>query len=152
METQGQIEEHLVEVADEMAEKAHKGQWDRSGVPYIEHPRTVAGYLKEPKEKIIGLLHDTLEDTSLTEKDLRPVFGDEITDTVLRLTHRQGEDYETYIERISEDPLASKVKLADLRHNMQISRLPVVTQTDIERMEKYKKAYKVLTEKWNFSE
>lgn len=152
MKTEIQVDEHLVEVADLVASLAHRGQVDHSGVAYIEHPRTVASYLETPKQKVIALLHDTLEDTCLTAEELRPVFGEEITETVVRLTHTEDEDYGAYIERVSENRLASTVKLADLRHNMQLSRLPVVTRTDLERIEKYKRAYAVLTERWPVAE
>lgn len=148
MKAEIQIDEHLVAVADLVASLAHRGQVDRTGVPYIQHPRTVAGYVQTAEQKVIALLHDTLEDTCLTEGDLRPVFGDEITDTVILLTHEESEEYGRYIQRVSQSRLASAVKLADLRHNMQLSRLPVVTEEDRKRIEKYKKAYAVLTEKW----
>lgn len=152
MKAEIQVDEHLVAVADLVASLAHRGQVDHSGVPYIEHPRTVAGYVHTTEQKVIALLHDTLEDTCLTEADLRPVFGDEITDTVVMLTHDPQEDYAGYIDRVSESRLASAVKLADLRHNMQLSRLSVVTEADWKRIEKYKKAYAVLTERWQIED
>ena len=76
----------LLKKAEEIATAAHEGQFDRCGVEYINHPRTVASYLNDPKEKIIAWLHDTIEDTDVTEEDLRPEFGDEKTDIVLILT------------------------------------------------------------------
>jgi (p)ppGpp synthase/HD superfamily hydrolase len=106
----------------------------------------VASYVTMPEEKAVGFLHDTLEDTYLTEEDLRPVFGDVITDAVVAMTHLIYEDYFTYIERVSKNSIARKVKLADLTHNMDSSRLIMVTQHDRDRLEKYKRAYAYLSE------
>ncbi len=136
----------VVKTAELVATIAHRGQVDKSGVPYIEHPRMVASYVTTPEEKAVGFLHDTLEDTFLTEADLRPVFGDVITDAVVAMTHLIYEDYFTYIERVSKNPIAIRVKLADLTHNMDASRLILVTQHDRDRIEKYKRAYAYLSE------
>ena len=141
--------EALLKKAEEIATKAHKGQFDRCGVEYINHPRTVASYVDNPKEKIIAWLHDTIEDTDITESDLRPIFGDEITDTVLILTRHPDEDYFDYIRRVMENPTAIKVKLADLTHNMQPDRIKHTSDMDNERREKYQKAYKMLIDKLN---
>ncbi|MBQ8912832.1 MAG: bifunctional (p)ppGpp synthetase/guanosine-3',5'-bis(diphosphate) 3'-pyrophosphohydrolase [Lachnospiraceae bacterium] len=141
--------EALLKKAEEIATKAHKGQFDRCGVEYINHPRTVASYVDNPKEKIIAWLHDTIEDTDITESDLRPIFGDEITDTVLILTRHPDEDYFDYIRRVMENPTAIKVKLADLTHNMQPDRIKHPSDMDNERREKYQKAYKMLIDKLN---
>jgi (p)ppGpp synthase/HD superfamily hydrolase len=140
------MEMDVVKTAELVAEMAHRGQVDKSGVPYIEHPRMVASYVTTPEEKAVGFLHDTLEDTYLTEEDLRPVFGDVITDAVVAMTHLIYEDYFTYIERVSKNSIARKVKLADLTHNMDSSRLIMVTQHDRDRLEKYKRAYAYLSE------
>ena len=136
--------ELLLKVAELVATMAHRGQFDRCGIEYINHPRTVASYVDSPKIKIVAWLHDTLEDTYLTEKDLRPIFGDELTDAVVVLTKGESEDYFDYIERVKANPIAIKVKLADLTHNMQPERIKNPTQRDIDRQEKYKKAYKIL--------
>lgn len=138
------MEMDIVKVAELVATMAHRGQVDKSGVPYIEHPRTVASYLTTPEEKAVGFLHDTLEDTFLTEEELRPVFGDNITDAVVALTHLEGEEYFDYVERASKNPIAIRVKMADLTHNMDASRLILVTEKDRQRIEKYKKAYAYL--------
>lgn len=140
------MEIDVVKAAELVAAMAHRGQLDKSGVPYIEHPRAVAAQLTTPEEKAVGLLHDTLEDTYLLEADLRPVFGDVITDAVVAMTHLASEDYFTYIERVAKNPIAINVKLADLTHNMDESRLILVTQHDRDRIEKYKKAYAYLQE------
>ena len=138
--------EALLKKAEEIATAAHKGQFDRCGVEYINHPRTVAAYVDDTKEKIIAWLHDTIEDTDITDADLRTVFGDEITDIVLLLTRREGEDYFDYIKRVMTNPTAIDVKLADLTHNMRPDRIKNPTERDYERLEKYKKAFKLLTD------
>ena len=137
--------EALLKKAEDIATKAHKGQFDRCGVEYINHPRTVASYVDSPKEKIVAWLHDTIEDTDIIEADLRPVFGDEITDAVVALTKTEGEDYFDYISRVIKNPLSARVKIADLTHNMKPDRIPHPTEEDQKRMEKYKKAYEIVS-------
>ena len=137
--------EALLKKAEDIATKAHKGQFDRCGVEYINHPRTVASYVDSPKEKIVAWLHDTIEDTDIIEADLRPVFGDEITDAVVALTKTEGEDYFDYISRVIKNPLSARVKIADLTHNMKPDRIPHPTEEDQKRMEKYKKAYGIVS-------
>ena len=137
--------EALLKKAEDIATVAHKGQFDRCGVEYINHPRTIASYVDNPKEKIVAWLHDTIEDTDITEADLRPVFGDEITDAVVALTKTEGEDYFDYISRVIKNPLSARVKIADLTHNMKPDRIPHPTEEDQKRMEKYKKAYEIVS-------
>lgn len=139
--------EVLVNVADLIASMAHRGQVDKAGEPYINHPRAVASKVETAEEKIVALLHDTLEDTYLTEDVLSPVFGENIMDAVVTMTRAKGEDYFQYIGRISENELALNVKMADLTHNMDLSRLSNPTEKDYERIEKYKKAYAILENK-----
>ena len=88
--------ELLLKKAEEIATAAHKGQYDRCGVEYINHPRTVASYVDEPKLKIIAWLHDTIEDTDITEADLRPVFGDDLTHNMKpdRIKNPTDRDYQ----------------------------------------------------------
>ena len=91
-------------------------------------------------EKAVAYLHDVLEDTNVTEDELRNMFPNEIVDTVIILTHRKDESYFEYISRVSTSKLAKKVKAADLLHNLDITRIKEPTKTDYERLEKYKKA------------
>ena len=128
-------------LADLLAAYAHQGQTDKAGRDYILHPRAVAARMETEEEKTVALLHDVLEDTFVTEATLRNLFGDAVTDAVVTLTHREGEDYEAYIRRIGDHPLALRVKLADLRHNMDLTRLPEVTEADLRRAEKYRRSY-----------
>ena len=135
----------IVKAADEYAARKHEGQVDKAGVPYINHPRAVAAKLDSDVEKTIALLHDTVEDTDATVEEIREMFGEEIADAVEVLTHPKDEPYMDYIRRIWTNRLARDVKLADLEHNMDLSRLNgKVTEKDLERVEKYKKARQIL--------
>ena len=136
-----------VKKALEFATEKHKGQLDRAGKPYIEHPKAVAKMLKGEDEKIVAMLHDTVEDTDATIEEIRSKFGEKIADAVKCLTHENGVPYMDYIRGIKGNELARKVKLADLTHNMDLNRLPEVTDKDIERIEKYKEAYEFLASK-----
>lgn len=135
----------IVKAADEYAARKHEGQVDKAGVPYINHPRAVAAKLDSDVEKAVALLHDTVEDTDATVEEIKEVFGEEIADAVEVLTHPKDEPYMDYIRRIWTNRLARDVKLADLEHNMDLSRLNGnVTEKDLERVEKYKKAREIL--------
>ena len=124
-----------------LAAKAHTGQVDKGGAPYIFHPIRVMLACEGEKEKIVALLHDTLEDTALTAADLRREgFSEEIVQAVLCLTRRQDEDYMAYIARVCENPLAAEVKYADLQDNLDLSRIPNPTEKDFARIRKYEQA------------
>ncbi len=138
--------EHLVEAADRYAEEKHHGQLDKAGKPYINHPRAVASLVSEELEKTVALLHDTVEDTDASLDDIRQRFGDTVADAVDCMTHRPGVPYMQYIAIIAANPLARTVKLADLTHNMDLTRIPHPTEKDYERIEKYRKAYAFLKE------
>ena len=128
------------ELALQIAKEAHAGQVDKAGKDYTLHPITVASYMDTDVEKTIAYLHDVLEDTGVTVDELRNHFSNEIVDTVITLTHRKDESYFEYIQRISKSKLAKKVKVADLLHNLDITRIKEPTKQDYERLEKYKKA------------
>lgn len=134
----------LVSAANLIAQLAHKGQKDKSGVDYINHPRTVASYVSSNKEKIVALLHDVVEDTELTIEGLYPVFGKEICDALNLMTHNDNTPYFDYIRNIKNNSLATSVKLADLKHNSDISRIPNPGPKDYNRIKKYKKAEQIL--------
>ena len=133
------------ELALQIAQKAHAGQVDKAGKDYILHPMTVASYMDTDTEKTIAYLHDVLEDTDVTVDALRKVFPNEIVDTLITLTHRKDESYFEYIQRVSKSKLAKKVKVADLLHNLDITRIKEPTKQDYERLEKYKKSILYLT-------
>lgn len=132
--------------AIELAKQHHKGQTDKAGKPYIEHPLRVMNQMKSEKEKIVAVLHDIVEDTDISLNDLRNEgFSEEVVSAVECLTKQDGENYDLYIERISFNPLAVKIKLADLEDNRDLTRLPQVTDKDLERLKKYDKALEKLT-------
>lgn len=126
-----------------MAKEAHEGQFDRGGEPYIGHPTTVASFVTDPTEKIVALLHDVVEDSHFTIVDIRREFGDEIAEAITVLTHGSDE-YAVYIAKIKANPLARAVKIADLRHNMDLSRIEHPTEVDFSRLAKYEQALRTL--------
>lgn len=131
----------MLEKARKIAETAHAGQVDKGGQPYILHPLWVAERCETAEEKIVALLHDVIEDTDRTVEDLRQEgFSETVLQAVACLTHREGESYMDYVERVCRNPLAARVKLADLSDNMDLSRIPHPTEKDLARVEKYKKA------------
>ena len=134
-----------VKLAEFFATGAHAGQVDKAGRDYIEHPRFVASQVDGENEKIVAWLHDTVEDTGVTIELIEKLFGEEIAAAVEHMTHRKGEDYMAYIRRVSADPISRAVKLADLKHNMDLSRLPEITDADRERVEKYQRAMEILS-------
>lgn len=134
------------ELALKIATDAHKGQVDKAGVEYINHPLKVASLVYNEKEKIVALLHDTTEDTYITEQHLIDYgFSNEIIEAVKVLTHSKDVPYMDYIQKIKGNKLARKVKIADLTHNSDLTRLKNITEKDRKRCEKYKKALMYLS-------
>lgn len=127
-----------------IAYEAHKNQVDKSGVPYIYHPIHVVEQMDTENECIIALLHDVVEDTNVTFKQLEEVFSKEIIDILKLLTREENIEYDEYIKRIKNNSIACKVKIADLTHNLDKTRLDFVTEVDVKRNEKYKKALQIL--------
>ena len=127
-------------MAELLSQYYHAGQVDKAGKPYSLHPAAVAAKVDDENAKIAAFLHDTLEDTAMEPDTIKLLFGDEILDAVKVLTRKDDESYEDFIKRCGENPLARKVKLADLEHNMDLSRLPNVTEKDRRRAEKYRKS------------
>jgi (p)ppGpp synthase/HD superfamily hydrolase len=129
----------------EIAVGAHHGQTDRYGAPYILHPLRVMERVETETEKIVAVLHDVVEDTKWTFDDLRKKgFGDEIIQALDCLTKREGEPYEDFVNRSAANPLARRVKLADLEDNMDIRRMQAVTAKDAGRLAKYLAAWQKL--------
>ena len=129
------------EKAYEKAKKAHLGQVDKAGEDYIKHPEKVASFVKTDEEKAVAYLHDVIEDTELTLEDLHEYeFSKEVIEAVDIITKKKGEDYQSYLNSVKKNKLARAVKLADLRHNSDLTRLTKVTEKDIKRKEKYQKA------------
>ena len=133
------------EKAYEIAKRAHLGQVDKAGEDYIKHPEKVASFVKTDEEKAVAYLHDVIEDTELTLEDLYEYgFSKEVIEAVDIITKKRGEDYQSYLNSVKKNKLARAVKLADLRHNSDLTRLTKVTEKDIERKEKYQKAINFL--------
>mgnify|MGYP005843105779 FL=1 len=130
-----------------IAYEAHKNQTDKSGVPYIYHPIHVAEQMNTENECIIALLHDVVEDTNVTFKQLEEIFSKEIIDILKLLTKKKEIDYYEYINKVKENTVARKVKIADIEHNLDRSRLDIITDKDIKREEKYKNALSMLMSK-----
>lgn len=131
----------MLERAIEIAVKAHKGQADKGGNPYILHPLKVMLSCHGDIQKICGVLHDVVEDTDVTFYDLRKEgFSEGIIEVLDCLTKRKDESYDDYINRILEKDTACLVKLEDLKDNIDLSRIQSPKQEDLERSEKYLKA------------
>ena len=129
----------------EFAMQKHDGQLDKAGKPYILHPIEVALSLYKESDKVVALLHDVLEDTDATIEDLKKIgVSEEEVEAIQLLTKPKKEDYIHYVKRVANNPIARHVKMADLKHNMDLSRLSEITDKDIQRVEKYKQAYQIL--------
>ncbi|MCC6536577.1 MAG: HD domain-containing protein [Bryobacterales bacterium] len=135
-----------LEDAIALAALAHKGQLDKAGAPYILHPLRMMLRLAAEDERIVAVLHDVVEDTGWTFADLREAgFAETIVEAVDAMTHREGESYEDFVLRAGRNPVARRVKLADLDDNSDASRLPSpLTDKDRARLEKYARARAVL--------
>lgn len=131
--------------AMQLAYLAHHGQLDRSGVPYIFHPLHLAEQMQTEDEIVAALLHDVVEDTSVSLSDLeRAGFSPKAIDAVRLLTHDKCIPYMDYINALKENPIARVVKLADLKHNSDLARLKDHSEKTRERLEKYAAALKIL--------
>ena len=132
--------------AIEIATEAHKGQFDKAGNEYIGHPLRVMEMGKTEEEKIVGVLHDVVEDTDWTFEKLEAEgFAPEIIASLKCVTKlSENENYDAFIERVRKNPLATAVKINDLTDNMDIRRLPYLSDKDVKRLKKYLKAYKKL--------
>ena len=132
--------------AIEIATEAHKGQFDKAGNEYIGHPLRVMEMGKTEDEKIVGMLHDVIEDTDWTFEALEAEgFSKEVIDALRCVTKvSEKENYDDFIDRVSKNPLAVAVKINDLTDNMDIRRLPYLSDKDVKRLKKYLKAYKRL--------
>lgn len=146
MTKQSDIE--MVAKASAWAIKAHAGQKDKAGKDYFRaHVVAVAEGVKgDPVAETVAFLHDTVEDTSITIEDIRTGFPKEVADAVSALTHSKGISYAEYLWYIQQNSIAIRVKLSDLRSNMDLTRLPhAPTEKDLERTRKYKRAYTILS-------
>ena len=136
---------HLTNEAMKLAYTAHHGQVDKSGIPYIFHPYHLAEQMQDEYTTCVALLHDIVEDTDVTLEQLATSFPPEVVEAVALMTHRAGEDYFDYVARIKTNPIARTVKLADLRHNSDSTRLENADEATLARYQaKYSKAFDIL--------
>ena len=128
---------------------AHKNQLDKSGMPYVYHPYHVAEQMNDEYSTCVALLHDVIEDTDITTENLKAQgFPQKVIDALILLTHKRGIPYMDYIKAIKENPIAREVKLADLSHNIDFTRIGDfydLTDKDKSRLKKYSEAIDLLT-------
>ena len=124
-----------------LAKKAHEGQIDKAGNPYIEHPLRVSRLVKGGVDEMLtALLHDVVEDTPMTLADLRAMgYSEKVVAAVDCMTRRNEETRQAYLERLKPNETARRVKLADLTHNSDLSRIANPTERDYRRIENYQK-------------
>lgn len=136
-----------LERAIAIAVEAHTGQQDKVGQPYILHPLRVMLAVRSPEERMVGALHDVVEDSAWTLGALREAgFSPDVVDAVDAISRREGEEYFDFVLRAGANPLARPVKVADLRDNLDLSRIAAPTDRDQERCERYRKALALLGE------
>ncbi len=129
---------NLIEQSLKIALEAHAGQKDKAGWPYVLHPIRMMLKMDSEIGMAAALLHDVLEDSNLTAETLREEgIPPEVVEAVLCLTRQENEPYEDFIERAAKNPIARKVKKADLEDNIDLLRLREIKDRDIERMKKY---------------
>lgn len=134
-----------LERAIEIAIEAHRGQRDKAGNDYINHPLRVLAAGKTTNERIVGVLHDVVEDSDWSfERLMNEGFSKEVMDALRYLTHDPRVSYDQYISHLKDNNLAVIVKLNDLSDNMDIRRLPYLSDKDVKRLKKYLRAYKQL--------
>lgn len=125
----------------------HKEQKDKTGLPYVFHPFYLATQMDDEYSTVCALLHDVVEDSDVTFDDLEKYgYPIEIIDALKLLTHNNDDDYFDYVRKVCTNKLALKVKIADLKHNSDLSRLDVIDEWALKRQEKYKKALKLIKE------
>lgn len=138
---------HLTNEAMKLAYRAHHGQVDKGGIPYIFHPYHLAEQMEDEYTTCVALLHDVVEDTDVTIEALAAIFPAEIVDAVRLMTHAKGADYLQYVAAIRENPIARAVKLADITHNSDKTRLEPSADNEAAQKrweEKYRKALEIL--------
>ncbi|MEG4987845.1 GTP pyrophosphokinase [Microcoleus sp. BR0-C5] len=132
--------ESLLQRAIAIAAKAHEGQVDKAGNPYLDHPLFVMENVHSLEQKIVAVLHDAVEDSELTLEQLRSEgFPEVLVSAIAAITKIEGEPYAAYLERVIANPIALRVKIADVTHNLDIRRIANPTEADFQRIAKYKK-------------
>ena len=137
----------MTKMAMKLCFETHKDQLDKTGLPYVFHPFHLAEQMDDEISTVCALLHDVVEDSDITFEDLAKMgFSGEIIDVLKLLTHAEEVPYMDYVREIKKNPTATKVKIADLKHNSDTTRLDVVDEWAIKRNEKYAEALRILTE------
>ena len=139
----------LVNKAFRIAYDAHHGQVDKNGIPYIFHPIHLAEQMDDEISCCAALLHDVVEDTEVTMEQLAAVFPEEVIEVLKLLTHEKGVEYFTYVRAIKNNPIAVKIKLADIAHNSDQTRCigSALTEEQLAYFRaKYANAKRILTE------
>lgn len=137
----------MTKMAMKLCFETHKDQLDKTGLPYVFHPFYLAEQMDDEISTVCALLHDVVEDSDITFEDLLEMgFSGEIIEVLKLLTHAEEVPYMDYVREIKKNPTATKVKIADLKHNSDTTRLDVVDEWAIKRNEKYAEALRILTE------
>ena len=137
----------LTKKALKLSFEAHKNQVDKSGMPYVYHPFHLAEQMTTEETTVAALLHDVVEDAGVTLEMLQNMgFGKRITDAIALMTHDPAVPYLAYVTKLRENPIARAVKIADLSHNSDFTRLDAVTDADWRRILKYKMALAILSD------
>ena len=137
----------MTKKAMQLCYRAHRDQVDKSGIPYVFHPIHLAEQMTDEDTTVVALLHDVVEDTHYTLEDLASMgFSRQVLDAIGLMTHADGVPYMDYVAKIKENPIARAVKLADLRHNSDLTRLDTVDDKAKARAQKYAQAIALLKE------
>ena len=136
----------LTKKALKLCFEAHKDQTDKTGLPYVFHPFHLAEQMTDEYTTVTALLHDVVEDTDYTLNDLKEMgYPDEVIQALSLLTHDDGSEYMEYVKRLKSNPIARAVKLADLKHNSDLSRYDTIDNQAIKRTAKYQQAIEILS-------
>lgn len=127
-----------------LATQAHRNQVDKAGAPYILHPLRIMLTQADEARRIAAILHDVVEDSDITPEFIKEHFGQMIADAIVALTRRDDEGYDTFISRCASNAIARDVKRADIADNLDLSRLPTVSERDLARADKYRRALQLL--------
>lgn len=129
-----------------ISSRVHTGQVDKAGQPYILHPLRVMLKFQNEHERIVAVLHDVIEDSEISLDDLKRLgFSTAIIEAIDCLTKRSGETYEEFISRVSLNDLARKIKIEDIKDNMDLTRIGSINDIDLARIKKYHRALKFLS-------
>ena len=136
----------LTKKALKLCFEAHKNQTDKTGLPYVFHPFHLAEQMTDEYTTVTALLHDVVEDTDYTLNDLKEMgYPDEVITALSLLTHDDGSEYMEYVKRLKNNPIARAVKLADLKHNSDLSRYDTIDNRAVKRTARYKQAIEILS-------